>query len=65
MTPSFDLFDFGANRRAYLSTSDLERACYLSAMTGVPVETFTDSADMNHALDVDSNQFLLAQIGSR
>lgn len=65
MTPSFDLFDFGSSHRAYLSNADLERACYLSAVTGVSVDTFTGSRDASRALEVDSNQLLAMQVGAR
>jgi len=33
MVPSFEFFDFGANRRAYTSAADRERAGYLAELT--------------------------------
>lgn len=63
MTPSFDLFDLGSTRRAYVSTADLERACFLASVTGVAPENFMEIGSQA-GRGYDGNDLFGAQLGT-
>ena len=64
MSPSFDLFDLGSSRRAYVSAADMERACYLASVTGVSVENFMEAGNLVNARSYDGNDLFGAQLGT-
>lgn len=64
MTPSFDLFDFGSTHRAYVSTADLERACFLASVTGVAPENFMEVGIQASLRGYNSNDLFGAQLGT-